>query len=62
MTSTLFSVTMIMVTLIGRNEYNPLVFSLEQVIDEIDKFPITRKERQFLMNGLKESLQSIINI
>lgn len=51
--STLFSVTMIMVALIGRNEYNPLVFSLEQVLDQIDKFPITRKERQFLMNGLQ---------
>lgn len=51
--SILFSVTMVMVSLIGQKEYNPLVFNLEQVIDQIDKFPLKKKERQFLANGLR---------
>ncbi|CCQ97327.1 putative Protein kinase [[Clostridium] ultunense Esp] len=51
--SILFSVTMVMVSLIGQKEYNPLVFNLEQVIDRIDKFPLKRKEKQFLADGLR---------
>ncbi|HSH34628.1 protein kinase domain-containing protein [Schnuerera sp.] len=52
-TGILFGITMIMVTLIGGKEYNPLVVSLEEIIERIDRFSIKEKEKIFLQNGLK---------
>ncbi|MCF6464562.1 protein kinase domain-containing protein [Clostridium sp. Cult2] len=49
----LFSITMIMVSLIGRKEYNPLIFNLEQIIEQVHRLTLKRKEIQFLINGLK---------
>ncbi len=51
--STLFSVTMIMVSLIGKKEFNPLICSLEQVIVKINDLPLKNREKQFLIDGLK---------
>ena len=48
----LFSVTMIIITLLGKKEYNPLLYDLDQIIDKVNKFPIDRRKRQFLIKGL----------
>lgn len=48
----LFSVTMIMVSLLGVNEYSPILLSLNEVIDAVKKFPLRKKEKEFLINGL----------
>lgn len=50
--STLFSVTMIMVVLIGRKEYNPLVHDLNYIRNEILSFSLNTNEKQFLIDGL----------
>ena len=49
----LFSITMIMITLIGNIEYNPLVYDLEQVIAEVQTFPLKKEEKQFLHRALR---------
>ena len=50
--SILFSVTMVMVALIAKKEYNPLVYSLEQVICKVHDFSLKLCEKQFLVRGL----------
>lgn len=51
-TGILFSVTMIMVSLIGGKEYNPLTCELKQIINIIHSFSIGKKDKQFLIDGL----------
>lgn len=48
----LFSVTMIMVSLLGKKEYNPMLFNIDRVIDVVESFPLRKKEKDFLINGL----------
>lgn len=49
----LFSITMIMITLIGNMEYNPLVYDLEQVRAKVQTFPLKKEEKQFLHKALR---------
>ena len=49
----IFSITMVMVAMIGKKEYNPLVYSLEKVKDNIYDFQLKRAEKQFLINSLQ---------
>ncbi|GFN35203.1 protein kinase domain-containing protein [Tepidimicrobium xylanilyticum] len=51
--SIFFSITMVMVSLIGGKEFNPLVLNLEEVIDKVQKFPLNRREKRLLIDGLK---------
>ena len=51
--SILFSVTMIMVNLLGMEEYNPLAYDIEQIIDRIHRFPLKKDWKLFLIDGLK---------
>lgn len=48
----MFSITMIMISLIGNTEYNPLVYSLEQIKAKIQTFPLRKDQIQFLCNAL----------
>lgn len=54
----LFSVTMIMVVLIGQKEYNPLIMDLEQIIDKISNFSLRKEDKKFLIKGLKGEFRS----
>lgn len=51
--SILFSVTMIMVNLLGMEEYNPLIYNIEQIIYKIDGFLLKKDWKLFLIDGLK---------
>ncbi|NMB07478.1 MAG: protein kinase [Tissierellia bacterium] len=50
--NTIFSINMIIVNLIGKMELNPLMYNLEYVIHKINKFPLKREEKNFLIKGL----------
>ena len=52
-TSILFSITMLMVSLISKTEYNPMIYDLDEIIEKIYKFPLTVEEKHFLIDGLK---------
>lgn len=54
----IFSITMIMVNLIGQVEFNPVIYSLEQVISKVYKLPLKKEEKIFLVNGLKGKFQT----
>lgn len=43
---------MVLINLIGKFEYNPIQYNLEELIANIQKFPpINRRERYFLIRG-----------
>ena len=52
-TSILFSITMLMVSLIAKTEYNPIIYDLDDIIEKIYKFPLKVEEKYFLIDGLK---------
>ena len=52
-TGILFSITMLMVSLIAQIEYSPIIYDLDQIIGKIYKFPLIVDEKYFLINGLK---------
>lgn len=51
--ASLFSITMVMVSLISGREYNPLKSDLDYIIRDIDNFPIHNNVKTFLIRGLK---------
>ena len=51
--SILFSINMVLISLIGKFEYNPIQYSLEELIANVEKFPIKTVEKNFLIRGLK---------
>ncbi|WP_237722273.1 protein kinase domain-containing protein [Keratinibaculum paraultunense] len=48
----LFSITMIMIALIGNVEYNPLKYNMEQVKTQVLSFPLGKSQKVFLYNAL----------
>ncbi len=54
--ASLFSITMIMVSLISGKEYNPLKYDLDYIIKEIQRFPVDSSIKCFLIGGLKGRL------
>jgi serine/threonine-protein kinase len=56
--SILFSINMILINLIGNFEYNPIQYSLENLINRVYKFHISRAEKEFLVKGLKGKFNS----
>lgn len=48
----LFSITMIMIALIGNVEYNPLKYNIEQVKTQVLSFPLGKSQKVFLYNAL----------
>ncbi|NLW23437.1 MAG: protein kinase [Tissierellia bacterium] len=55
----LFSVAMIMITLIGKKVYNPLIHDLEEVIRQVNTFPIKKAEKQLLVDVLKGRVRTL---
>ena len=51
--ASLFSITMIMISLISGKEYNPLKCDLDYIIKDINSFPVNNSIKAFLINGLK---------
>ncbi len=51
--ASLFSITMVMVSLISGREYNPLKSDLDYIIREVNSFPIRNSIKAFLIEGLK---------
>jgi len=52
-TASLFSITMIMVSLISGREYNPMKRNLDYIIGDIKGFSIPNRVKSFLIDGLK---------
>ncbi len=52
-TASLFSITMIMVSLISGKEYNPIKWDLDNIIEDIKSFSIPNRVKSFLIDGLK---------
>mgnify|MGYP001214721921 FL=1 len=50
--ASLFSITMVMVSLISGREYNPLKYDLEHIIKDINNFSIHNRIKTFLIKGL----------
>lgn len=48
-----FSITMVMVSLLKREEFNPLVISLEEVIQRIHRLPLNGRQKRLLIDGLR---------
>lgn len=48
----LFSITMLMISLLGNKEYNPLVYSLEQIKIKVQNLPLRKEQIRFLLNAL----------
>ncbi|MBU5439300.1 hypothetical protein KQI42_14850 [Tissierella sp. MSJ-40] len=52
-TSIIFSVTMIMVSLLGNKEFNPMAYSLEDVVSWVNNLNLRKEEKDFLIKGLR---------
>lgn len=51
--SILFSINMVLINLVGNFEYNPIQYTLEELVANVQKFPINKRERNFLLKGLR---------
>lgn len=49
----LFSINMIMLSLIAKVEYNPIIYDLDEILNKIHKLPLKTEEKAFLINGFK---------
>lgn len=54
-----FSISMIMANLIGKKEYNPIKWRLNDLISEIYKLSLVKKEKKILIQGLRGRFKSL---